>query len=250
MQRTTRNETAGETVPILEKLEKLEGESGGELAGRRPHNESSVDHRMASGIVIAAIALLAASALADTNSTVVTPDPVKSLAAAIPSVVQHCFAWDYSFTSCWKFLVLRATDDVINEAESSDDKPVQLLPGVVLLEADARRQDVENREVNEVDSNNVTAEADLDKVLASRTERLLAGRHLSVFLAPGVAIKVSPSMQRNDDVLAADVSVELSPGESTNYLPISEIASPIFPARHPSQSISKIASYLFYFSSL
>ena len=165
------------------------------------------------------------------SSNLIGEDPLKKLAPTVLKVLRECLSKEYSAMACWKLFIVRRADGFIGElrtseagAESQAGTPaVDLLPGFVALEKDARRQDnevLDDDEEPEAKDDGQELELDpgrdqesLDRALISRTTRLFSGRHVSVKVLPGVSLKMSPRLAKDQHSLDADVSVEVGPGE-------------------------------------
>lgn len=200
---------------------------------------------MASSALVLLIAVLAAATAAPTatapspSTTAAEEDPLQKLAPAVLKVARECLSKEYNALACWKLFLVRRADGFIGDVRTSEVKhqggtaSFELLPGFVALEKDARRQDNEVLDdledvggmeaKDDVQGQDLAEDNDLqdpgrdqeslDRALIARTNKLFSGRHVSVKVLPGVALKVSPRMGKDQSSLDADVSVEVGPGE-------------------------------------
>lgn len=183
------------------------------------------------------------------SANLIGEDPLKQLAPTALKVLRECLSKEYSAMSCWKLFIVRRADGFIGELRTSEAgaeaqagvPAVELLPGFVALEKDARRQDNEvlDDEEPEAKDDGQDLELDpgrdqesLDRALISRTTRLFSGRHVSVKVLPGVALKMSPRLAKDQNSLDADVSVEVGPGECEHYT-ARHVSYPIVPSSAP-----------------
>lgn len=201
-------------------------------------------------VAVLAVIVVAASAAPTANSAAPgTPaaeeDPLQKLAPAVLKVARECLSKEYNALACWKLFLVRRADGFLGDVKTSETKQTagtpsfELLPGFVALEKDARRQD--NEILDELEDlgglGGIEAKDDvqgqdlgqdddevelldpgrdqesLDRALIARTSKLFAGRHVSVKVLPGVALKLSPRMSKDQSSVDADVSVEVGPGE-------------------------------------